>query len=605
MVKNNFLKIITILILILSISGIAFSEEQGINQLIIGGVNVELPEISIYLDVQNNLGMQTVDLIKHKDHIKVYIDGKEININKITNDKEPILYVLAIDISKSLSKEEFEGVKTVLIQMVRNLDELDEVAIITFGKQVNLLLEKTSDKEEIINNINEIHLTDMSTKFYEGVDLAHKYANNYYSNNITKKAIIVISDGVDDYPGGITKEEVIENIKIDSIPIYSIGMYRGKLNNSKQLNLDILGRFSRESNGLYFQKENTNLSKIFGDIKIHLDRQVKIKVDLNEDADGSKKLIYIKFKTDDISLTASSYVKFVNEKDDTIKPEIKKISQVSINEIRIEFSEKILGYDNKANYKLDNNKNIIERIFYDNEKNILNITFKEELSIGNHNLIMPKITDVSKNENIIKSSEISFSCNVEEKVKPVKKEEKKIEKKNKKINLDKNVILIVFLVILVLIILLIIRKRKRKKVIEIKEKKKNKAKEKKIDTSINIEKNINSNTVLLEESYSTELLEIEIKLVLIINEIDIIESDLSEILIIGRMANCDITLDDSEVSRNHSSIEIIEDEIVIKDLNSTNGTFVNKEDVIDYRILIDGDIIQIGNSEIEVQISEE
>jgi predicted Zn finger-like uncharacterized protein len=45
-------------------------------------------------------------------------------------------------------------------------------------------------------------------------------------------------------------------------------------------------------------------------------------------------------------------------------------------------------------------------------------------------------------------------------------------------------------------------------------------------------------------------------------------------VVLGRGAGCDIQLADSEVSRRHAMLEIRGDEVLLKDLGSTNGTFV-------------------------------
>ena len=44
--------------------------------------------------------------------------------------------------------------------------------------------------------------------------------------------------------------------------------------------------------------------------------------------------------------------------------------------------------------------------------------------------------------------------------------------------------------------------------------------------------------------------------------------------IIGR-ADCDVVLDDPEASRQHASLEILGSRVVVSDLKSTNGTFVD------------------------------
>ncbi len=70
---------------------------------------------------------------------------------------------------------------------------------------------------------------------------------------------------------------------------------------------------------------------------------------------------------------------------------------------------------------------------------------------------------------------------------------------------------------------------------------------------------------------------------------------------IGRHPDCDIAIDDISVSGNHAVIEARENEyfegyyeFVIKDLGSTNGTFINDIKVEDERKLGSGDLVRIA-----------
>jgi len=62
---------------------------------------------------------------------------------------------------------------------------------------------------------------------------------------------------------------------------------------------------------------------------------------------------------------------------------------------------------------------------------------------------------------------------------------------------------------------------------------------------------------------------------------------------IGRDSRCNIHLDDTETSRKHAQIDLVDNEYVINDLKSSNGTLVNGH-LIDSKKLRDGDRIQIG-----------
>ncbi|MEY3361451.1 MAG: hypothetical protein RL531_1170 [Actinomycetota bacterium] len=61
----------------------------------------------------------------------------------------------------------------------------------------------------------------------------------------------------------------------------------------------------------------------------------------------------------------------------------------------------------------------------------------------------------------------------------------------------------------------------------------------------------------------------------------------------GRHPDSDVFLDDITVSRRHATFERTPDGVVVEDVGSLNGTYVNR-DRIDRRVLADGDEIQIG-----------
>ena len=63
----------------------------------------------------------------------------------------------------------------------------------------------------------------------------------------------------------------------------------------------------------------------------------------------------------------------------------------------------------------------------------------------------------------------------------------------------------------------------------------------------------------------------------------------------GRSSKCDIQIDQESVSRNHAKIINTGKSIILRDLGSTNGTYVNDE-LIDEYVLQDGDLIKIGRT---------
>jgi pSer/pThr/pTyr-binding forkhead associated (FHA) protein len=72
---------------------------------------------------------------------------------------------------------------------------------------------------------------------------------------------------------------------------------------------------------------------------------------------------------------------------------------------------------------------------------------------------------------------------------------------------------------------------------------------------------------------------------------------------VGRDADNTIELEDALASRHHAVIQKVKDDFFVKDLRSTNGTFVNDRPVPPgkYVRLHQSDIIRIGRTELSLQ----
>jgi len=64
--------------------------------------------------------------------------------------------------------------------------------------------------------------------------------------------------------------------------------------------------------------------------------------------------------------------------------------------------------------------------------------------------------------------------------------------------------------------------------------------------------------------------------------------------LVGRRSGCTVVLDDPSVSAEHAELERTGDGWLLHDLGSTNGTFVNDEEVAGTHGIADGDIVQFG-----------
>jgi len=65
------------------------------------------------------------------------------------------------------------------------------------------------------------------------------------------------------------------------------------------------------------------------------------------------------------------------------------------------------------------------------------------------------------------------------------------------------------------------------------------------------------------------------------------------IILIGRNEECDVALESRKISRKHCIIAVLPDQLIIRDLGSTNGILVNGKKLTEARLL-QGDELELG-----------
>lgn len=74
--------------------------------------------------------------------------------------------------------------------------------------------------------------------------------------------------------------------------------------------------------------------------------------------------------------------------------------------------------------------------------------------------------------------------------------------------------------------------------------------------------------------------------------------------ILGRGAECSLVVDATTVSRRHARVTVTHGAASIQDLQSTNGTFVNKQPAIAPTLLKDGDEVSLGKAALRFRKSD-
>jgi pSer/pThr/pTyr-binding forkhead associated (FHA) protein len=64
-------------------------------------------------------------------------------------------------------------------------------------------------------------------------------------------------------------------------------------------------------------------------------------------------------------------------------------------------------------------------------------------------------------------------------------------------------------------------------------------------------------------------------------------------LTLGRSAECDISIPSDEISRHHAKLQVVPDGVMVEDLGSANGTFVNNQRVHGSVLMKHGDELRL------------
>ena len=84
---------------------------------------------------------------------------------------------------------------------------------------------------------------------------------------------------------------------------------------------------------------------------------------------------------------------------------------------------------------------------------------------------------------------------------------------------------------------------------------------------------------------------------------ELTEYPLGDSNVLGRSTTASVRLGDREVSRKHSQIDLEGDKFVLRDLGSSNGTFLNGKRILGPSKLEDGDEVVIGTSKMEFRLT--
>jgi Ca-activated chloride channel family protein len=177
------------------------------------GVNVDL--VVVHTTVQDKSGHFVSGL--KKEDFRIYEDGVEQTITLFSQEDVPVTLGIVIDTSGSM-RNKIDNVNRAALAFIKASNPQDEVFLIGFNDQVELLEDYTSDIEAITDSLDNIIVAG-GTALYDAIHLAVEKAHKGIK---PKKAIIVITDG-EDRDSYYKLEEMTAKVQESDVQVYSVG----------------------------------------------------------------------------------------------------------------------------------------------------------------------------------------------------------------------------------------------------------------------------------------------------------------------------------------------------------------------------------------------
>jgi VWFA-related protein len=173
---------------------------------------------------------------------------------------------LVLDNSGSISDSDLQQINNAALGLINLLQPNDRASVFKFTEHVELLQNFTSNKQALDYAATSPRISGNMTALFDGI---------YDAISLTKlerarKAVVVLTDGIENSSKHSNINEVIEYAIENQIPVFTIGL-GGSVNENNLINI------AESTGGLYFASATTqNLAAIFESIGGTIDNQYEI-----------------------------------------------------------------------------------------------------------------------------------------------------------------------------------------------------------------------------------------------------------------------------------------------------------------------------------------
>ena len=182
-------------------------------------VRINSSEVLLPVTVRDAEGRLVTGL--GRNDFKVFEDGREQPLSDLSLRQVPVDVALLVDASSSVA-ESFEDFRRAAEEFAGRVAADDRFCLVKFDDRVELLLDWSKSRLQLRRALNRLS-TGVFTRFNDALLLA---AREQFLKNERRRALVVLSDGIDSNRGSATAEAALRALLETQVTVYAIANTR-------------------------------------------------------------------------------------------------------------------------------------------------------------------------------------------------------------------------------------------------------------------------------------------------------------------------------------------------------------------------------------------
>lgn len=223
-----------------------------------------------------------------------------------------IALVIALDVSASLGEGNFSSMKNALASLLAKLPAKSQVALMAIGNEAKRVHEFTKNQSEIVTAVGTLQPDAQETALYESVISAQEMAARADPALPLRRAVLVITDGIDDSRRGFGREEALQKISVGDVPLLAIAVSGNSPSIVQRDAIKTLAQIARASGGGFQQVNASGAKAAVDELVMHAFKVGVLTLDCATcPRDGSVRRLQISFQQGNLRAVDSRDVRLL------------------------------------------------------------------------------------------------------------------------------------------------------------------------------------------------------------------------------------------------------------------------------------------------------